>query len=39
LFGQYAIARSAWAVIVREGFTPRFAEIADPSTTCSPGWP
>src|SRR6478672_2636199 len=26
LFGQNAIARSAWAVIVSDGFTPRLAE-------------
>ena len=37
LFGQNAIARSACAVIVSEGFTPRFAEIAEPSAMCSPG--
>src|SRR5699024_10056272 len=35
--GHSAIARSAWAVIVREGLTPRLAETAEPSTTCSPG--
>src|SRR4051794_23296724 len=39
LFGQYAIARSAWAVIVNDGFTPRFAETAEPSATWRPGWP
>ena len=33
------MARSAWAVIVSDGLTPRFAETAAPSTTCSPGWP
>ena len=27
LLGQKAIARSAWAVIVSDGFTPRLAEI------------
>ena len=37
LLGQNAIARSAWAVIVSEGLTPRLAEIAEPSATCSPG--
>ena len=37
LLGQNAIARSAWAVIVSDGFTPRLAEIAEPSTTCRPG--
>ena len=37
LFGHSAIARSAWAVIVSDGLTPRFAEIAEPSTTCSAG--
>ena len=37
LLGQKAIARSAWAVIVSDGLTPRLAEIADPSTTCRPG--
>ena len=36
LLGQNAIARSAWAVIVSEGFTPRFAEMAEPSAMCSP---
>src|SRR6266404_3848027 len=36
LFGQNAIARSACAVIVSEGFTPRLAETAEPSTTCKP---
>src|SRR6478736_5813798 len=39
LLGHSAIARSAWAVIVSDGLTPRFAEIAEPSTTCRPGWP
>ena len=33
------IARSAWAVIVSDGLTPRFAETAEPSTTEMPGWP
>ena len=37
LLGQNAIARSAWAVIVSDGLTPRLAEIAEPSTTCRPG--
>ena len=39
LFGQKAIARSACAVIVSDGLTPRLAEIAEPSTTCRPSWP
>ena len=39
LLGQYAIARSAWAVMVSDGLTPRFAVIALPSATCRPGWP
>ena len=39
LFGQNAIARSACAVIVSDGFTPRLAEMAEPSATCRPGWP
>jgi hypothetical protein len=26
-------------VIVSDGLTPRLAEMADPSTTCSPSWP
>lgn len=38
-FGQYDIARSACAVIVSDGFTPRFAETAAPSTTEMPGCP
>ena len=33
------MARSACAVIVSEGLTPRFAETAAPSTTEMPGWP
>ena len=37
--GQNDIARSACAAIVRDGLAPRLAEIAAPSTTCSPGWP
>ena len=37
LLGHIAIARSACAVIVSDGFTPRFAETAEPSTTESPG--
>mgnify|MGYP006146239803 CR=1 FL=1 len=36
-FRQKDIARSAWAVIVSDGFTPRFAEIAEPSAMCIPG--
>src|SRR5690606_40682536 len=39
LFGQKDIARSAWAVMVSDGFTPRLAETADPSTTWIPGCP
>src|SRR5205823_606393 len=39
LFGHMAIARSACAVMVSAGFTPRLALTAAPSTTCSPGWP
>ena len=39
LFGQNAIARSAWAVIVSDGLTPRLAEIVEPSAMCRPGWP
>src|SRR5262245_56578713 len=39
LFGQKAIARSACAVIVSDGFTPRFAEIVEPSVMCRPGQP
>ena len=39
LLGQSAIARSAWAVIVSDGLTPRLAVMADPSATCRPGWP
>ena len=35
--GQNDIARSAWAVIVSDGLTPRLAETAEPSTTCRPG--
>src|SRR6188768_2330636 len=30
LLGHSAIARSAWAVIVSDGLTPRFAVTADP---------
>ena len=37
--GQYDMARSAIAVIVSDGLTPRFAPIAAPSTTCSPSCP
>ncbi len=39
MFGQYDIARSACAVIVSDGLTPRFAETAAPSTTEMPGCP
>jgi hypothetical protein len=39
LFGQNAIARSAWAAIVSEGLTPRLAEMVDPSTTWRPSYP
>ena len=39
LLGQNAIARSAWAVIVSDGFTPRLAETAEPSAMWSPGLP
>jgi hypothetical protein len=35
--GHSAVARSAWAVIVSDGFTPRFADTAEPSTIDSPG--
>jgi hypothetical protein len=35
--GQNDIARSACAVIVSDGFTPRLAEIAEPSAMCRPG--
>ena len=31
--GTNVMARSASAVIVSDGFTPGFAEIAEPSTT------
>ena len=37
LLGHSENARSACAVMVSDGFTPRFAEIAAPSTTDSPG--
>ena len=37
LLGQNYIARSAWAVIVSDGLTPRLAEIAEPSAMCRPG--
>lgn len=33
MLGQADIARSAWAVIVWDGLTPRLAEVAAPSTT------
>ncbi|OBK43797.1 NAD(P)-binding protein [Mycobacterium kubicae] len=33
------VARSASAVMVSDGLTPRFAVIVEPSMTCSPGWP
>ena len=36
LLGQYAMARSAWAVIVKDGFTPRLAEMVEPSAMCRP---
>src|SRR4051812_46463324 len=39
LFGQSDAARSAWAVMLSEGLTPMFAEIAAPSTTDSVGYP
>lgn len=39
LFGQNNIARSASAVIISDGFTPRLAGITLPSVTCKPGWP
>ncbi len=35
--GQCASARSACAVIVSDGLTPRFALTAEPSTMCRPG--
>ena len=35
-FGHMAIARSVCAAIVSDGFTPRFAEIAEPSATWRP---
>ena len=35
--GHNDIARSAWAVMVSAGLTPRLAETADPSTTEMPG--
>src|SRR5690606_6541970 len=37
--GQGAIARSASAGMVSDGFTPRLAATADPSTTCRPSYP
>ncbi len=37
--GHSEIARSACAVIVSEGLTPRLALTAAPSTTCRPGAP
>ena len=39
MLGQKDIARSACAVMVSEGFTPRLAETAEPSTMCRPSWP
>jgi len=39
LFGQSDMARSARAVIVRDGFTPVLAGITLPSMTWSPGCP
>ena len=38
-FGHIDIARSACAVIVSDGLTPRFTDTVEPSTTCSPSWP
>ena len=35
--GQKESARSASAVMVSEGFTPRLAPTTEPSTTCRPG--
>ena len=32
-FGHNDMARSAWAVMVSDGLTPRLAETAEPSTT------
>jgi hypothetical protein len=37
LFGHSDAARSACAVMLSDGFTPRFAEIAAPSITESVG--
>ncbi len=37
MLGHIDIARSACAVMVSEGLTPRLAEIAEPSTTLIPG--
>lgn len=37
LLGHNAIARSACALMDRDGFTPRFAEMAAPSVMCSVG--
>ena len=39
MLGHSDIARSACAVIVSDGLTPRLAETAEPSTTEMPGWP
>ena len=39
IHGHSDIARSACAVIVSDGFTPRLAETAAPSTTEMPGCP
>ena len=39
LLGQNDIARSACAVIVSDGFTPRLAVMALPSAMCRPAWP
>ena len=37
--GMNVMARSAIAVIDNEGFTPGFADIAEPSHTYNPGYP
>ena len=37
LLGHSDIARSARAVIMRDGFTPGLAGMTLPSMTCSPG--
>ena len=38
LLGQYEKARSARAVMVSAGLAPGLAGMAEPSTTCSPGY-